>query len=81
MKRQLYICFLALTCTAAASLLSYAFMAALACFVAWTNEYWSVAAWGYPARFALFCVVCFWVVVGIQTALTYDKKSKEARSD
>jgi len=77
MKRQLYICFLALTCTTVASLLCYALMAALACFVAWTNEYWSVANWDYTARFALFCVVCFWVFVGIQTALTYDKKSKE----
>ena len=77
MSRKLHISFIALLCTLVAVLLSYLALASLACFVTWSNDYWSLANWDGISRGLLFCVATFWVVTGVQTAITYDKEREE----
>lgn len=70
--RATYIIFVCACCVLAATFLTYLVMASLACFVAWTHDYWWIANWDGFSRFLLFAAFCFWAVTGVMTAADYD---------
>ena len=45
-------------------LLTYVLMAGLACFAAWTSDYWHLSNWDGFSRAALFVLCAFWVARG-----------------
>lgn len=45
--------------------ITYALMAGLACFAAWTTDYWSLSNWDGFSRAVLFFACVFWVGRGI----------------